>query len=166
MKYANRNIRKASCVDVHDEYTPASRLPFAPAKHNPMRDVQAYRRNTHMGQPGRTSLTLPSRKDDQTAAGVRHQDGQQDTNLRTFQSGGPECSASSHNRKASARAYYDPLLGNHQIPVVEVPDLMERIVEEANFLHAILSVGKAPNKASGCDHRSVRASERTSARIC
>jgi len=32
---------------------------------------------------------------------------------------------------------------------------MEQIVEEANFIHAIYSVGKDPNKASGCDHRSV-----------
>jgi len=32
---------------------------------------------------------------------------------------------------------------------------MERIVDDANFLHAILAVGKAPEKAPGCDHRSV-----------
>ena len=136
MKYAKRYIRNSSCADIHDEQTPTSHLPFAPAKHNPMRDVQAYRRNTHMGQPGRISLTLPPRKDDMTAAGERPQDGQQDTRHSTFRSGGPECSASSHNRKASARPYYDPLLGNHQIPVVEVPDLMEQIVEETNFFHA------------------------------
>ena len=157
MKYAIRYVRKSSCVDVHDEYTPASHLPFAPAKHNPMRDVQAYRRNPHMGQPGRTSQTLPPRKDDPTTAGERPQDGQQDTKFSDhLHTGGPDCSASSLNRKTSyTRAYYDPLLGNHHIPVVEVPDLMEQIVDEANFLHAIHTVGKDPNKASGCDHRSV-----------
>jgi len=156
MKYAIRYVRNSSCSDIHDENTPALHLPFAPAKHTtPMRDVQAYRRNTHMGQPGRTSLTLPPRKDDHAATGERPQDGQQDTKLSDQHTGGPDCSASSLNRKASTRAYYDPLLGNHNIPVVEVPDLMEQIVEEANFLHAILSVGKDPNKASGCDHRSV-----------
>lgn len=108
-----------------------------------------------MGQPGRTSLTPPPRKDEQTAAGARPQDGQQDTGHSSFRSGGSDCSASSHNRKAPTRAYYDPLLGNHCIPVIEVPDLMEQIVDDANFLHAILSVGKDPNKASGCDHKSV-----------
>ena len=156
MSNTNSVEHKSSCIDVHDEYSLASHLPFAPAKHTtPMREVQAYRRNTRKGQPGRISLTLPPRKDDQTAAGVRPQDGQQDTRHSTFRSGGPECSASSHNRNASTRAHYDPLLGNHDIPVVEAPDLMEQIVEEANFLHAILSVGKDPNKASGCDHKSV-----------
>ena len=155
MENAIRYVRKSSCI-VHDENTSTSHLPFAPAKHTtPMRDVQAYRRNSHQGQPGRTSLTLPPRKDDMTAAGERLQDGQQDTRLSDYSHGGPECSASSHNRKASTRAYYDPLLGNHCIPVVEVPDLMERIVDEANFLHAILSVGRDPNKAPGYDHRSV-----------
>ena len=125
MKYAKRYIRNSSCVDVHDEQTPTSHLPFAPAKHASMRDVQAYRRNTHMGQSGRTSLTLPPRKDDMMAAGERPQDGQQDTKLSDQHTGGPDCSASSHNWKSSTRAYYDPLLGNHHIPVVEVPDLME-----------------------------------------
>jgi len=156
MKNVIRYVRKSSCADIHDENTPASHLPFAPAKHTPPeRDVQAYRRNTHMGQPGRTSLTLPPRKDEQTAAGERLQDGQQDTRLSDYFPGGPDCSASSHKRKASTRAYYDPLLGNHNIPVVKVPDLMERIVDDANFLHAILAVGKAPEKAPGCDHKSV-----------
>ena len=32
---------------------------------------------------------------------------------------------------------------------------MEQIVEEANFLQAISAVGKDPEKAPGCDHRSV-----------
>lgn len=32
---------------------------------------------------------------------------------------------------------------------------MEQIVEDANFLQAILAVGKEPDKAPGCDHKSV-----------
>ena len=156
MKNTNRYDRKSSGASEPDEYTPASHLPFAPAKHtSSMRDVQAYRRNTHMGQPGRISLTLPPRKDNQTAAGERPQDGQQDIRLSDCFPGGPDCSASSHNWKSSTRAYYDPLLGNHHIPVVEVPDLMEQIVKDTNFLQAICAVGRDPNKASGCDHRSV-----------
>jgi len=139
-----------------DEYSPASHLPFAPAKHTtPMRDVQAYRRNARKGQPGHALQTLSPRKDEQTAAGVRPQDGQQNTRLSDYFPGGPDCSASSHNRKASSWRYYDPLIGNHQIPVVEVPDLMEQIVDEANFIQAILAVGRNPKKAPGCDHKSV-----------
>ena len=60
----------------HDTPSPASHLPFAPAKHTTsMRDVQAYRRNTHMGQPGRTPLTLSPRKEEFAAARARPQDG-------------------------------------------------------------------------------------------
>ena len=156
MENTKRYVRKSSGSNVLDENTPASHLPFAPAKHTtPMRDVQAYWRNTHKGRPGRISLTLPPRKDDQTAAGERHQDGQQDTRLSDYSHGDSDCSASSHNRKAPTRAYYDPLLGNHQIPVIGVPDLMEQIVEDTNFLQAICVVGRDPEKAPGCDHKKV-----------
>ena len=101
------------------------------------------------------SSTRPPRKDDQTAAGECPQDRQPDTRLLDYFPGGPDCSASSHNRKASTWAYYDPLHGNHQIPVVKVPDLIEQIVEDANFLNAIRVVGKAPEKAPGYGYRSV-----------
>ena len=148
--------RETTWDSSHDTYSPASHLPFALAKHTTsMRDVQAYRRNTHTGQPGRTSQTLSPRKEELAAAGARPQDGQQNTRFEPFVNGGSDCSASSHNRAASKRAFYDPLIGSHQIPVVSVPNLMEQIVEEANFLQAIRMVGKEPNKASGCDHRSV-----------
>ena len=157
MSNTNSVEHKSSCIDVHDEYPPASHLPFAPAKHTtPMREVQAYRRNTRMGQPGHTSLTLPPRKDDYAAADVRPQDGQQNARLSDYFPGGSDCSASSHDRNVSPRRYYDPLIGNHHIPVVEVPDLMEQIVEDANLMQAIATVGKDPNKAAGCDHRTVK----------
>ena len=140
-----------------DEYPPASYLPFAPAKHTtPAREVQAERRNSRKGQPGRTLQTLLPRKDEQAAAGERPQDGQQDTVSHCQFPGGSDCSASSHNRKAPQWAFYDPLLGKHHIPVVEAPDLMEQIVEDANFLQAILAVARDPEKASGCDHKSIR----------
>lgn len=156
MSNTNNTEHKSSCADKHDEYTPASLLPFASAKHTtPMREVQAGRRNTRKGQPGRTPLTLPPRKDEQTTAGARPQDGQQDTGLSELFPGGPACSASSHSRKASKRRIYDPMLGNHHIPTVEASDLMEQIVEDANFLRAIDSVSKDPDKAPGYDHRKV-----------
>ena len=156
IKNARKYVRKSSGRSELDENTPASHLPFAPAKlTNPKREVQAKWRNTPMGQPGRTPLTLPPRKDEQTAAGERPQDGQQDTRLSDYSLGGPACSASSHNRKTPSQVIYDPLLGNHVIPVVEAPDLMEQIVEEANFLQAISAVGKDPEKAPGCDHKKV-----------
>ena len=120
-----------------------------------MRDVQAKRRNTRKGQPERTSLTLPFRKDEQTAAGTRPQVGQQDTGLSNSFPSGPVSSASSHSRKVSKRRLYDPMLGRHHIPTVEASNLMEQIVEDANFLQAITAVGKDPEKAPGCDHRKV-----------
>ena len=156
---SNTNIieHTSSCADIHDEYTPASHMPFAPAKHNtPIRGIQAKRRNTHMGQPGRTSQTLPPRKEEQATGGMRPQDGQQDTRNSDYSSGGPDCSASSHNRKATTRIFYDPLLGNHHIPAVKASDLMEQIVEDANFLQAVAAVGKEPDKAPGYDHKSVK----------
>jgi len=155
-----KNIKSFFCEtswgEPYDEDTPASYLPFAPTKHtSPKRNVQAKRRNIRKGQPKRTSLTLSPRKDEQAAAGVRPQDGQQDTGAYDFVSGGPDCSASSHNRKAPTRSYYDPLLGNHNIPVIEATDLMEQIVDDANFLKAINAVSKDPEKAPGYDHKSV-----------
>ena len=141
----------------HDTYSPASYMPFASAKlTTPMRDIQAYRRNTHMGQPGRTLQTLSPRKEDYATAGERPQDGQQDTRHSQRYPGGPDCSASSHNRAASKRAFYDPLIGNHQIPVVSVPNLMEHIANEANLSQAVAAVSRDPNKATGCDHRTVK----------
>ena len=158
MSNTNNTEHKSSCADKHDEYTPASLLPFASAKHTtPRREVQAGRRNTRKGQPGHTPSTLPLRKDEQTVAGARPQVGQQDTKSSDhLHIGGPVCSASSHSRKAPKWKIYDPLLGNHQIPTVEAPDLMEQIVEEANFLQAIAAVGRKPKKSPGYDHRSVR----------
>ncbi len=157
MSNTNNTEHKSSCADKHDEYTPASLLPFASAKHTtPRREVQAGRRNTRKGQPGHTPSTLPLRKDEQTVAGARPQVGQQDTKSSDhLHIGGPVCSASSHSRKAPKWKIYDPLLGNHHIPTVEASDLMEQIVEDANFLQAISAIGKDPEKASGCDHKKV-----------
>lgn len=155
MSNTNNTEHKSSRADKHDEYTPALHLPSASAKHTtPIRGVQAERRNTRKGQPGRVSLTLPPRKDEQTAAGTHPQVGQQDTKV-SDSPGGSDCSASSHSRNALERKIYDPLLGNHHIPTVEASDLMEQIVEEANFLRAIDSVSKDPDKAPGYDHRKV-----------
>lgn len=155
---SNTNIieHTSSCAELHDEQTPAPHMPFAPAKHtNPMRDVQAHRRNTRKGQHGRTSQTPSHRKDETATEEMRPQDGQRDTRNSDYSSGGPDCSASSHNRKATTRIFYDPLLGNHHIPAVKASDLMEQIVEDANFLQAVAAVGKEPDKAPGYDHRSV-----------
>lgn len=141
----------------HDTYSPVSHLPFAPAKHTTsMRDVQAYRRNTYMGQPGRTPQTLSPRKEEYATAGELLQDGQQDIRFSDYFPDGSDCSASSHNRTAPKRAFYDPLIGNHQIPVVSVPNLMEHISSEANLFQAVAAISRDPNKATGCDHRTVK----------
>ena len=119
-----------------------------------MREVQAERRNTHKGQPGHNPRTLSHGKDVFATERKSPKDRQQDTGNRTTP-GGSDCSASSHNRTAPKKWFYDPLIGNHQVPVVKVPDLMERIADDANFLQAIASVGRDKHKASGCDRKSV-----------
>ncbi len=140
----------------HVEYITPSFQPIASTKYNtPMREVQADdRRNTRKGQPEHFPRTLSPRKDDQTAAGNAPQDGQQDTVILICHSG-HDCSASSHNWKAPPKGFYDPMIGKHYIPVVKVPDLMERIADDTNFLQAIAAVGKDKHKAPGCDRKSV-----------
>lgn len=51
---------------------------------------------------------------------------------------------------------YDPNLGRHPIPVCNCTDLMERIVDDTNFLTALKKVNRKPKKAAGIDHRTVR----------
>lgn len=119
------------------------------------RDVQAEKRNTRDGQQGGTTGTMSPGKEPQAATGYAPKDGQQNTKP-TRRHGGSDCSASSYKRKAHKRRYYDPLIGNHQIPVVTNLKLMEQIVDEANFLQAIRIVAREPKKACGCDRKSVK----------
>ena len=119
------------------------------------REVQAEKRNTRDGQQGATTRTMSPEKEPQAATGYAPKDGQQNTKP-LWRHGGSNCSASSDKRKAPKRRIYDPLIGNHQIPVVTNPKLMEQIVDEANFLKAIRIVAREPKKACGCDHKSVK----------
>lgn len=120
------------------------------------RGVQAEKRNTRNGQQGATTRTMSPEKENQAATGYAPKDGQRDTKPISERHGGSDCSASSHQRKARKMRIYDPLLGNHQIPVVTNPNLMESIVSETNFLQAIQIVAREPKKACGCDHKSVK----------
>ncbi|MBP5586983.1 MAG: hypothetical protein J6Y92_11600 [Lentisphaeria bacterium] len=138
--------------------SPASPQPFAATKHTAnLRDVQAYRRNTRKAQPGCSHETLPLKKGNNATVGNTLKDGQSDTNQKTtFCDGDRDYSASSNNRKYSQRRIYDPMLGSHSIPVVKVSDLLERIVDDGNFLLALSSVRSEPNKACGYDNRTVK----------
>ncbi len=67
----------------------------------------------------------------------------------------PDKSASPEVRKPKSRAY-DPWLGWHSIPEVPDQDLMEKIVDDENFLKALKAIRAEPKKASGIDHRKVK----------
>jgi group II intron reverse transcriptase/maturase len=135
----------------------SSSLPI-PTKHiNPLRAVQAERRNERDGQPGNTQGTLSPRKEEETAEEYVPQDGQQDTTqIRSFWNGGSDCSASEPKRKPLKHRVYDPLLGKHIIPVINDSNLLDRIVDEDNFLQAIDFIASEPKKSCGYDNKSVK----------
>ena len=71
--------------------------------------------------------------------------------------GGRNKAGISNNRKFYGRGkVYDPLLGRHPIPVIVAPNLLEQIVADTNFMDALVKVNSEPDKAPGCDHRSIR----------
>ena len=123
----------------------------AAMSNSPMQDVQAFRRNTRMGQPGCHPRTLPPKRIGCAAIGDIQKVEASDT-----KQGGRACSASSRRRKATREQVYDPLLGRHPIPSVKVPNLLELIADDANILQAAHKVGAEPNKATGIDHKTVR----------
>ena len=155
-----RNIQtdKGNNRDGQDCHTPASYEPPVPMKHtNPLREVKAERRNNHNGQLGTSHETLPLRKREEAAAREALQDGQRNTmQTCSFWNGGSDCSASEPERNPSKHRVYEPLLGNHNIPVINGSDLLERIVEEANFLQAIDFIARDPKKSPGYDNKSVK----------
>lgn len=70
--------------------------------------------------------------------------------------GGPLQSKNLKHPKHASKHIYDPLYGNHVIPRIENPHLLEYIASEENLLRAIAAVGSDPNKAPGWDHKTVR----------
>ena len=54
----------------------------------------------------------------------------------SFWNDGPECSESEPKRENPKHRVYDPLIGKHSIPVINGDNLLERILEEGNFLQA------------------------------
>lgn len=86
----------------------------------------------------------------------RSKDVRNGTGNKDKTSGGRHPYANSQHRDVRTQTVYDPLLGRHSIPVCNCTDLMERIVEDTNFLTALRKVNSDPNKAAGIDHRKVR----------
>ena len=119
------------------------------------RGVQATRRNTRSGQPGSAPRTLPHKKRGSAAIERTPIVGTRDTTAPSFLRGGLARSARSNSRSSRQQQVYDPLPERHVIPAVKVPNLMELIVDDANFLAAINSIKSEPGKAPGCDGKTV-----------
>ena len=147
----NGSIMKKNEVNVKS--TPR---PLAEVKINSRhRDVQVVRRNARSGQPERAPRTLLSRKESMTAIGQAPQAGNR-TDTTQSQRGGPARSASSLSRRYRHKPVYDPLLGRHPIPAVKVPNLLELVVDDENIISAVKKVNSEPDKAVGCDRKTVR----------
>ena len=86
----------------------------------------------------------------------RSKDVRNSTGNRGKTPGGCHPYANSQHRDVLTQTVYDPLLGRHSIPGCNCTDLMERIVEDTNFLTALRKVNSDPNKAAGIDRRKVR----------
>ena len=71
------------------------------------------------------------------------------------QRGRPDKSASPEDRKPKSDEY-DPWLGRHPIPVVEDPNLMEKITNDDNLLKALRVTLSEPKKASGIDRKTIK----------
>ena len=119
------------------------------------RDVQATWRNTRGGQPKHAPRTPSPRKEGRATIGHASQVGSLADTTHNHR-GGLAGTASSNNRGSHVSKAYDPLLGNHSIPVVRVPHLMELIVDDANIFRAVKKVNSEPHKATGCDKKTVR----------
>lgn len=131
-------------------------LPIPTKLINPLRTGEAERCNYRDGQPGNAQETLQLRKEE-AAEGYVPQDGQQDTKqTRSFWNGGLDCSASEPKRNNLKHRVYDPLLGKHIIPVINDSNLLERIVDENNFLQAIEYIAANLRKSPGYDNKSVK----------
>ena len=114
-------------------------------------DAQATRRGTfNANKDASTKHGRPVRS--QATNGDASKDGW--TGSHVSQMGSPTKPANSKGRKPAR--VYDPLYGRHQIPVVNVPDLMEQVVDDANIMLALCKTYSKPNKAVGVDHKTVR----------
>ena len=123
-------------------------------------DVQAAKRNTcadtQRHSPMRTS---PPQEESEHARTMRSQQQAghtEDTNDAICAHGGQKESARSYDWLPVQEGIYDPDLGRHSIPVVEDTHLMEHIVEDSNFMRALVKINREPKKACGCDGKRVR----------
>ena len=134
----------------------ASQQYSSPVKHNtPEHKTQNRKWADGKGKLGSTSRTLPTDEKEVAAAGYAPQGGQRNTGS-VFLTGGSAQSASSPEQKGSIERPDNRLNGNHDIPVIAIPDLLERIADDTNILQAIGFIARYPKKAWGYDHRSVR----------
>ncbi len=146
-----RNAR----VKVQHEIESLPRPSAEAANTNRPHGVQAIRRNARGGQPGFAPRTLPPREESTTAIGHAPLVGSRtDTTFPLW--GGLARSASSISRKCRHKTVYDPLLGRHPILAVKVPKLLELIVDDENIISAVKKVNSEPDKAVGCDKKTVR----------
>ena len=133
----------------------SSLSPYGKKHTNPKRDVQAGKRNVRSG-------SNHARKHQPRLKGVKVADilhGSKVVLTNTVNShkdGGSQQHKDSKSHARTMKVVYDPLYGNHVIPRVENQQLLERIANEESLLEAVGKVGSEPNKAAGCDFKTVR----------
>lgn len=127
-----------------------------PIKYNSKaREDQTDRCILRNGKQGSAHETLPKKESVKTAAKRDPKIGSRNTSQTdSFWSGVSERSGSSSKQKHKQR-YYDPLIGNHVIPIIRNHDLLERIADRDNLLQAIAFLARHKEKTPGPDHKSV-----------
>ncbi|MBO4491320.1 MAG: hypothetical protein J5944_08185 [Lentisphaeria bacterium] len=120
---------------------------------------------THAGCSAHAEKQDPSQHKPDTVRTLQHKKGEQGTataprlqvgltDARSFTGGRNKAAFS--NGRSGLYGVYDPWLGKHPIPTVNVPNLLEQIVADTNFNAALVKVNSEPRKAVGCDRKTVR----------
>lgn len=161
-------LNKAPGMSPHGERTPAgtrkggSRSPHRHADNTTgnmtVCKIPAVRRKKHtLKQTTASNNPLTTEgQDNRSAGGNRKSKAIPNDTRKNHKTGGRSRYAGSKHRYALPREVYDPLIGRHSIPICNSTDLMERIVDDANFLTALRKVNSKPDKAAGYDRKKVR----------
>ncbi len=133
----------------------SSTQPIAVLKKTPRsKNSQTERCTVSAGQPAKVHSTRIAERKDDTAAITPKPQIEGRLNSAYPSSRGSHTFVNSDGRVTDP--IYDPLLGKHPVPAIKVPNLMELIAEDANFVLALKKVNSAPHKAVGVDRKTVR----------
>ena len=150
---SSRSVDRLVCC--HPLNVATSTQPDAVLKKTPRSiDSQTERCTVPAGQPAKTHLTrIAERKDNTAAKASRPQTGEL---LNSGRSGNRGSCISVNSNGRTTDPIYDPLLGKHPIPAIKVSNLLELIIDDANFIKALKKVNAEPHKAVGVDRKEVR----------